>query len=398
MSMNVRLVRSWPVLLAAVALAAACGGKKSPNEPTPSCSFAVSPAAASFAPDGGTGGITVTSPAGCAWTAAASGGWVSITSGANGSGNGTVAYAVSSHAGTDARSATVTIAGQVHTVSQAGRPETACSYDLSPSSAAFGKDAADGTFGVSAPAGCAWTASSSAAWLTVTAGERGSGSGQVAYSITRNLEITERTAQIRVADRTFSLVQGGDTGGCQYSVAPVDVDVCMPGRTATAAVTTQDGCTWTAASGAPWLTVRDGSEGAGSGVITFEMGDNYDAPRSSTIFVRWPTPTAGQNIRVAQAGCQYAVSPSTFAFAAAGGPGTFDVFQQSDPIQCGGPLQDRCVWSAVSDAPWITVTNPSQRSGDDRVSFTIAANPGPAPRSGTIAVRDKVVTITQAGQ
>jgi hypothetical protein len=398
MSMNVRLVRSLPVLVAVVALAAACGGKKSPSEPTPSCSFAVSPGTAAFGADGGTGGVSVTSPAGCSWTAAASGGWVSITSGTTGSGNGNVAYSVGSNAGTDARTATITIGGQAHTISQTGRSATVCSYDLSPASAAFGKDAAEGAFGVTAPADCAWTASSSAPWLTITGGDRGSGNGQVAYSITRNLEIAERTAEIRVADRAFSLVQSGDTGGCQYTVTPVDVDVCMPGRMLTATVTTQDGCTWTAASGASWLAVRDGSEGTGSGIIRFEMGDNYDPPRSSMIFVRWPTPTAGQNIRVAQAGCQYAVSPSTFAFAAAGGPGRFDVLQESDPMECGGPLQDRCVWSAASDVPWITVSNTSQRSGDNPVSFTVAANPGGASRTGRITVRDKVVTITQAGQ
>jgi hypothetical protein len=398
MSTNVRLVRCWPALLAAAVLAAACGSKKTPDQPSPSCTFAVSPATASFAPDGGTGALTVTSPAGCAWTAAASGGWVSITSGTTGSGNGSVAYSVGSNAGTDARSATITVGGQVHTISQGGRPAVECSYALSPASAEYGKDAAEGAFGVTAPDGCAWTASSSAPWLTIAAGDRGSGNGQVAYSITRNLEIAGRTAEIRVADRTFSLVQAGDTGGCQYSVAPVDVDVCMPGRRVTAAVTTQDGCTWTAASGAPWLAVRDGSQGTGSGVITFEMGDNYDAPRSSTIFVRWPTPTAGQNIRVAQAGCSYAVSPSMFAFAAAGGADAFYVYQASDPVPCGGPLQDRCVWSAVSDSSWITVTIPGQRSGDERVSFIVAANPGPAPRTGRITVRDKVVTITQAGQ
>ncbi len=397
MSMKTPLVSGLPILVAALILAAGCGSKKGPSEPTPSCSFAVSPATASFTPDGGTGALTVTSAAGCSWTAAVTGGWVSITSGTTGSGNGSVAYSVGSNSATDARSATITVGGQAHTISQAGRPATACSYALSPASANFGKDAADGAFTVTAPDGCAWTASGSAGWLTVT-GDRGSGNGQVTYSITRNLEITERTAEIHVADRTFSVKQSGDTGGCQYSVAPVDVDVCMPGRTVTAAVTTQDGCTWTAASGASWLNVRDGSEGTGSGVITFEMGDNYDAPRSSTIFVRWPTPTAGQNIRVAQAGCLYAVSQSTFAFAAAGGPGAFDVFQQSDPNQCGGPLQDRCVWSAVSDSPWITVTITGQRSGDNRVSFTIAPNPGSAPRSGSITVRDKVVTITQAGQ
>jgi len=114
--------------------------------------------------------------------------------------------------------------------------------------------------------------------------------------------------------------------------------------------------------------------------------------------VRWPTPTAGQNIRVAQAGCLYAVSRSAFSFTSSGGAGSFDVIQQSDPNTCGGATQDRCVWTAQSDVPWITITGSMPRSGDNPVAFTVATNDGSASRVGTITVRDKVVVITQAGR
>jgi hypothetical protein len=72
--------------------------------------------------------------------------------------------------------------------------------------------------------------------------------------------------------------------------------------------------------------------------------------------------------------------------------------QQSDPTTCGSATQDRCVWSAVSSMPWITVSGTMPRAGDNPVRFTVAPNPGASPRTGTIAVRDKVVTITQARQ
>jgi hypothetical protein len=38
------------------------------------------------------------------------------------------------------------------------------------------------------------------------------------------------------------------------------------------------------------------------------------------------------------------------------------------------------------------------RSGDNPVAFTVATNDGAASRVGRIAVRDKVVVITQAGR
>jgi hypothetical protein len=114
--------------------------------------------------------------------------------------------------------------------------------------------------------------------------------------------------------------------------------------------------------------------------------------------VRWPTPTAGQNIHVAQAGCRYAVSKTAIDIGATGGPASFDVLQQSDPVECGSATQDRCVWTARSEVPWITITTSMPRSGDNSVSFTVAANDGATPRTGRIVVRDKVVTVAQAGK
>jgi hypothetical protein len=114
--------------------------------------------------------------------------------------------------------------------------------------------------------------------------------------------------------------------------------------------------------------------------------------------VRWPTSTAGQNVRVLQAGCVYAVSTSAISIGAAGGPGRFDVIQQSIPNTCGGPLQNACRWSAQSGVSWITITTTMPQAGDNPVSFTVAANDSTAARSGTITVRDKVVRVTQSGR
>ncbi len=222
-------------------------------------------------------------------------------------------------------------------------PRRSCSYALSPTTATYNKDAADGTFAVTAPTDCSWTATSNASWVTFTAGDRGAGNGNVSYRVARNLDTTERTAAISVADQTFTVRQAGDTGGCRYSVAPVDVNLCMAGGNVTTTVTTQPNCSWTASPDASWLNVSSGSSGTGTGVVTVTVPSNYDAPRTGTIQVRWPTPTLGQNVRIAQAGCRYAVSKTAIGFAAVGGSGTFDVIQQSDPTECGGATQDRCV-------------------------------------------------------
>jgi hypothetical protein len=389
------------VLLAGVTLGfslmPACG-QKSPVEPSPVCSVAISPASQDFGADGGTGSVAITAPAGCAWTPAADRAWISLASTGAATGSGAVTYAVAANPSEETRSGTVTIAGQSHAVLQRGRPPIVCRPELSATSAAYGKDAATGSFDVVVAAGCDWTAVSSAPWLVVTGGTPGSGPGAVSYAVDRNLAPDARTATIVVADRIYTVAQSGDTGVCEYSVSPVQLNLCMPAGTVSATITTGTACSWTATPDASWVSVSGGTSGKGSGVIQLSVPDNYDAPRSARILVRWPTPTAGQNIRLDQAGCRYAVSRAELLFGADGGPGSFDVIQQSDPTSCGGPTQDRCIWSAVATVGWITVSGAMPRAGDNPVAFSVGPNPGTSSRTGTIAVRDKVVTITQAGR
>jgi hypothetical protein len=380
-------------VLLAIGVAGCDGGSSS--GPSKVCTYAISPATHDFDGNGGTATVAVTTDAQCAWTAAADAAWIAVTSGATGTGPGNVSYQVGPNAAASARSGTVTVAGRAHAVTQQGRPATACSYRLSPGSADYGKDGGDGAFAVVADAGCAWTATGHEAWLEVTSGASGTGNGTVEYRVSKHSDTAERTGSIAVADQTFTVRQQADTGACAYSVAPVDFDPCMPGGTLTTEIRTAQNCPWTVSAGAPWLSVNRTS-GSGSASILISVPANYDARRSGTVMVRWMTPTQGQNVHVDQAGCRYGTSTSALSFPAAGGPGAFDVLQQSDPIECGGPLQDACLWTAAPTASWITITSSMPKRGDDSVHFTVATNTGSA-RTASITVRDRVVTIAQAG-
>jgi hypothetical protein len=56
---------------------------------------------------------------GCGWTVTSKAGWINITSGSSGVGNGTVNYSVGINTGA-ARSGTINIARQIFTVKQKG--------------------------------------------------------------------------------------------------------------------------------------------------------------------------------------------------------------------------------------------------------------------------------------
>lgn len=83
------------------------------------CVTALNPSGASIGSGGGTGTIPVIATAGCAWTAASNAAWINITSGAAGSGNGTVGYTVAANPGPQ-RTGTITVAGQTFTVTEWG--------------------------------------------------------------------------------------------------------------------------------------------------------------------------------------------------------------------------------------------------------------------------------------
>ena len=82
------------------------------------CTYSISPTSQSFSSAGGTGRVTVTAPGGCSWTATENLDWVSITSGASGTGTGTVTYSISPYAGSGQRVGTVSVADQTFTVTQ----------------------------------------------------------------------------------------------------------------------------------------------------------------------------------------------------------------------------------------------------------------------------------------
>lgn len=387
------------LILLGVALLACDNG--SPTEPTPGpCTYNLSPTSLSLGAAAGSGSVNVTTASHCTWTAASDRGWMTITSGATGTGNGVVNASLTANSSETARTGTLAIAGQNVAVVQEGLG--ACTIEISPTSASVNENSTSGNFAVTAPAHCEWSAASHSAWLRVTSGSPGTGNGTVDYAVERNRDTKTRSGTITVGDRTFTLTQSADNRPpllCEYSVTPIEFRPCMSvPSNLTATITTEQGCTWSASPGASWITVTSGRSGNGSGTIAFRVSDNWEAPRHNVVMVRWPTVTAGQNLQVYQAGCYYAVSTSAISVAATGGTGQFDVIQQSDPIECGGATQDRCRWTALSNVSWITITTSMPRTGDDRVSFTVAANPGAAARTGRITVRDKIVQITQSGQ
>jgi uncharacterized repeat protein (TIGR01451 family) len=104
------------------------------NETEAPCTFTLGSPGQSYSAPGGSGSVGVTAPNGCNWTAVRNDGWITITSGSSGSGNGSVGYTVAVNSGPP-RTGSMTIAGQTFTVNQSAGIATAGLYD--PGHAAF---------------------------------------------------------------------------------------------------------------------------------------------------------------------------------------------------------------------------------------------------------------------
>lgn len=95
----------------------------------------------SFTATGGPGSVAVTAQGGCTWMATSNAGFLTITSGSSGAGNGTVNFAVAANTGQTARTGTLTIGTQSFTVTQSGENPLPVASSLNPATAGGGGSA-----------------------------------------------------------------------------------------------------------------------------------------------------------------------------------------------------------------------------------------------------------------
>jgi hypothetical protein len=336
------------------------------------CGFAISPGSQSVGASGGSGTVSVTTGLRCPWTAASQAGWITITSGASGAGRGSVAFNVSATDG-PTRTGTLLVAGHSFRVTRS----PGCAFSIDAPTATIPSSGGTGEVRVATAAGCAWTAASHAAWITVTAGASGNGPGSVRFSVPAHGGPT-RTGTMTVAGRTFTVTQ---QSGCTAALAAGSASFAAGGGAGGVAVSAPAGCPWTAASdpATAWVRITAGAGGTGDGRVDFVVDSNSGPARSAALAI------AGLPFTVHQSsGCTYTISPASQAMGSAGATGSVAVTTSGS-----------CTWSATSALQWISITAGASGTGSGNVLFSVAANAGPA-RTGTLSVAGQTFTVEQA--
>jgi Viral BACON domain len=222
---------------------------------------------------------------------------------------------------------------------------------------------------------CAWTASSTASWLTIASGGSGTGNGTLNWSTSSNGS-TQRNASITAGSASFLVTQTG----CTLSISPGSTNYTEAGGATNISITAStQSCAWTATSPAGWVTVGPAS-GAGSGSVTVTAGVNSGSARNANVTI------AGQTLVVTQdaaSPCTFSLNPTSSNYTQAGGALNVSITASSQS----------CAWTASSPAEWVTVS-PANGTGNGSITVTAAVNNGSA-RNANLTIGGQTFTATQ---
>ena len=177
------------------------------NPAPPACSFTIPQTTQFFTMEGGEGVIDLGSSAGdCGWMAATNVDWITLSQN-NGVGGGPVSFAVRFNSTSGPRSGIINIGGKTLTVVQDSSASPDCAYFINPMGQTFTAAGGSGSINVSTESRCAWQATTSDSWITITSGQSGIGNGTVTFSVATNTTGKNRRSTITVANRVFTVKQ-----------------------------------------------------------------------------------------------------------------------------------------------------------------------------------------------
>lgn len=293
------------------------------------CTFSLSTAGGLFPAAGATGSVEIATSGGsaCAWTAGSNAAFLAVSN-PSGAGSATVNFTLASNPGAASRTAVLSIAGQSLNITQAG---LACSYSLLSPSASLPPFIPGASVSLSTAAGCAWSASSGAPWLSLSATSNGSGPASIAFTAAPNTTGASRTGLLTIAGINFPVTQ--EPAPCTVTGFPSQVTTSNFGGSAGFAYTVSPaGCLPTATSFSSYLTIVSNTVNGSDGMLQLSFAPNpVAAPRSANFRIGDATFVVNQ----AASNCSYNLTTLGAFFPRTGGNGSLDM--TATPAQCGPP-------------------------------------------------------------
>ena len=267
--------------------------------------------------------------------------------------------------------------GSSVTTTTAPAAASRCVVSLATTNAAMPAAGGAGRVNVNTDRECAWTATSDAAWLSITSAASGQGEGAVEFRAAANPDPVARRGSLMLNDQRADVSQSA--ADCVITLSEPGSTFSQAGGTGTIGVVASSSlCTWTASTDAPWISITS-APGKGTASVSFVVSATTGPPRAGTVSV------AGQQFNVTQGqGCSYVINPQSQTFGSSGGNGTINLTT--------GP---GCPWVSGTNVPWIRITQGGSGAGPGVVTFSVDSTTGPL-RRGTVLVAGSPFTVEQS--
>jgi hypothetical protein len=283
--------------------------------------------------------------------------------------------------------------------------EVDCLAVLFPTGNDVPLEGGDFSFEFNVEDGCEWTLTPNDAWVQLTSPASGTGDaigvdavtytiasqvGQQALSRLSSIDVNTVTPFPQVA--THTVIQDGDPSLCPFSVDIPVFDFDVNGGQGSFTVTDNQACVWEVFSDVPWITITSPSEPVtDSAIVEFTVASNAGVANIATDD-RSSDLNAFFDVTINQTGCTYELSNDTISISDLRNDGiTTNVLAPNTTFS-------PCVWTAVSTASWLLVTDGNAGSGGGQVVMEALQNPSVQPRTGTVLIGDDIFTVVQEGQ
>jgi len=279
--------------------------------PSGTCRYDLVPDSATLPATASSGSVSLITTPGCAWTATSPTPAITFSSPTSGSGPTVINFNVAANNATQALSASLTIGSKLFNVTQAG---IVCQFGLTASATAALASGLSGTVAIGVSNSlCAWSASSSAPWLRITSAPTGSGNSTLSFVADPNPAPAGRSATITANGQTIAFTQAG-SAPCTFTLSQSTQPLSSASSTFTVEVTSPAGCSWTATSPVPWITIPSGAAASGKGTVSLSAAANPTAAaRSASLSIAGQPFVVTQVGSAATAACAFTSTPSLAA-------------------------------------------------------------------------------------
>lgn len=168
-----------------------------------------------------------------------------------------------------------------------------CQVSVSSSPSTFAATGGQGSLTIATERDCTWSIKSEAPWLSIASESAGQGEASIPYSVAANPVPSARSGSILVGASTVSVSQAA--APCNFALTRPSDNIAAAGGNLSVGVAVINGCPWSAASTATWISVASGSSGSGAGTVGLAVATNPGTARSGQVRI------AGQLYTVAQA-------------------------------------------------------------------------------------------------